>query len=155
MEFGVTSSTSDGTASLDIEGPLDAPKITITSDPTRPSGEALAMLVFGNQYSELSPLKIAQLAASAAQLSGAGGGTNSIREGLGVDDLDLSTDDDGNAQVGVGTYLADGVYTDVSVNTKGDTEVNLNLDVTDSLTLKGTVDSTGETGLGVFFERDY
>ncbi|MBK0326474.1 translocation/assembly module TamB domain-containing protein [Rhodobacteraceae bacterium F11138] len=155
MEFGATSSTNDGTASLEIEGPIDAPKITITSDPERPSGEALAMLVFGNQYSELSPLKIAQLAASAAQLSGAGGGGNSLREGLGVDDLDLTTDADGNAQVGVGTYLADGVYSDVSVNTQGDTELNLNLDVSDNFTVKGSVDSTGETGVGIFFERDY
>ncbi len=156
MEFGATSSTSDGSASLEIEGPLDAPEITITSDPERPSGEALAMLIFGNQYSELSPLKIAQLAASAARLSGRGGGlTDSAREELGVDDLSLGTDSSGNARVGVGTYIADGVYTDVGVNAAGETELNLNLDVTESLTLKGTVDNAGETGLGIFFERDY
>lgn len=41
------------------------------------------------------------------------------------------------------------------MNTEGDTEVNLNLDVTDNFTVRGTVDGRGETGVGVFFERDY
>jgi len=41
------------------------------------------------------------------------------------------------------------------VNTHGDTELNLNLGVSDDLTLKGTVDNTGSTSVGLFFERDY
>ncbi len=156
MEFAATTSTSDGVATLEITGPLSAPEINVFSQPERPSEEALAMLIFGNQYSELSPLKLAQMAASMAQLSGAGGGaTEETRKGLGVDTLDVSADDDGKAQVGAGKYIADGVYTDFTVNTRGDTEVNLNLDVTETLTLKGTVDTTGDTAVGIFFERDY
>lgn len=156
MEFQATTSTSDGDATLEIAGPVTAPKVTVYSEPERPSEEALAMLIFGNQYSQLSPLKIAQMAASLAQLSGAGGGaTETAREDLGVDTLDIGTDDDGNAEVGAGKYIADGVYTDISVNALGDTELNINLDVTDTLTLKGTVDNTGESALGIFFERDY
>ena len=157
MEFQATTSTSDGDATLEIAGPLDAPKVTVYSDPERPSEEALAMLVFGDQFSELSPIKIAQLAASLAQLSGGGGGGvgEDIRKGLGVDTLDLGTDSSGAAQFGAGRYLADGVYTDLSINAKGDTELNLNLDLTDDVTVKGTVDNTGETALGIFFERDY
>ncbi|MEY8842238.1 translocation/assembly module TamB domain-containing protein, partial [Cribrihabitans sp. XS_ASV171] len=156
LEFESTTSTDDGQATLQIAGPLDAPTIEITSDPERPTEEALAMLVFGNRFSELSPLAIAQMAASLATLSGAGGDAQGgLREATGVDSVDLSTDSDGNAQVGLGAYIAEGVYTDVTVNTEGDTEVNLNLDVTDNLTLRGTVDDQGDTGLGIFFERDY
>lgn len=156
MEFAATTNTSDGDATLEIAGPLTAPKVTVYSDPERPSEEALAMLVFGDQFSELSPLKIAQIAASLAQLSGGGTGVgDGVREGLGVDTFDIGTDDDGNAQFGAGKYIADGVYTDISINTQGNTEVNLNLDLTDNITVKGTVDNTGETGLGLFFERDY
>jgi translocation and assembly module TamB len=156
MEFEATTSTSDGDATLEIAGPLTAPEVTVYSDPERPSEEALAMLVFGDQFSELSPLKIAQMAASLAQLSGGGGGlSEGVREGLGVDTLDIGTDDDGNAQFGAGKYIADGVYTDISINTLGNTEVNLNLDLTDDFTVKGSVDNTGETGIGIFFERDY
>ncbi|MBJ6371320.1 translocation/assembly module TamB domain-containing protein [Sedimentitalea arenosa] len=156
MEFVATTSTSQGDATIEIAGPLNAPKVNVYSDPERPSEEALAMLVFGDQFTNLSPLKVAQLAASLAQLSGGGGGVGeSAREGLGVDAFDIGTDDTGSAQVGVGKYIADGVYTDVNINTEGNTEVNLNLDLTDNFTVKGSVDNTGETSLGLFFERDY
>ena len=84
-----------------------------------------------------------------------GGVTGRLRQGLGVDSLDLGTEDDGTAKVGVGAYLADGLYADAAVNAKGETEVTLNLDLTDTLTLKGSVDSEGETGIGLFFEKDY
>ncbi|MDK3072295.1 translocation/assembly module TamB domain-containing protein [Sedimentitalea sp. JM2-8] len=156
MEFSATTHTSDGDATLEIAGPLTMPKVTVFSDPERPSEEALAMLVFGDQFAGLSPLRIAQLAASLAQLSGSGNAIGEgVREGLGVDTFDIGTDDDGNAQFGAGKYLADGVYTDISINTAGNTEVNLNLDLTDNLTVRGRVDNTGETALGLFFERDY
>jgi translocation and assembly module TamB len=156
MEFAASTSTSDGDATLEISGPITQPTVNVTSDPERPSEEALAMLLFGNQFSQLSPIKIAQIAASLATLSGSGGSVGaSAREGLGVDTVDIGTDDDGNAQFGVGKYIADGVYTDLTVNAEGDTEVNLNLDISDSLTVKGSVDRQGETGIGLFFERDY
>ena len=156
LDFAATTSTSEGDATLTIEGPLSDPEVLVTSDPERPSEEALAMLVFGDQFSNLSPVKVAQLAASLARLRGGGGGlTSGLREGLGVDSVDFTTDDDGNAAVGVGTYLSDNIYTDVSINARGDTEVNINLDVSDSVTVKGSVDNESNTSIGIFFERDY
>ncbi|MBL4767691.1 MAG: translocation/assembly module TamB domain-containing protein [Rhodobacteraceae bacterium] len=154
IEFAASTTTTDGSATLEIEGPLTSPEITVTSDPDRPPEEALAMLIFGNQFSELSPLKIAQMAASLAQLRG-GKASGKIRDTLGVDTVDMTQDEDGNAQIGAGAYVADNVYTDISVNTNGETELNINLDVTNNLTVKGTVDSTGSSALGLFFERDY
>jgi len=47
------------------------------------------------------------------------------------------------------------IYTDFTVNSEGENEVNLNLDLTDNVTLRGVVDNAGGTGLGVFFQRDY
>ncbi|WP_109466779.1 translocation/assembly module TamB domain-containing protein [Albibacillus kandeliae] len=156
LYFVATTSTSEGDATLTISGPTSAPVIEVTSTPERPSEEALALLLFGDQFNDLSPLKIAQLASQVATLSGKGGGLlGKIRRGLGVDNLDLGTDDDGNAQVGVGAYLSDDLYTDVSVNADGQSEVNLNFDLTDNLTIKGSVDNAGETGIGLFFKRDY
>lgn len=156
LEFESTTTTSDGQATLEIAGPLNAPEVKVFSDPERPSEEALAMLLFGNQFSELSPFVIAQMAASLAQLSGAGGdSTKGLRDATGADTVDLGTDSGGAGRLGAGAYLTDNLYTDFTVNTEGDTEVNLNLDVTDSLTLKGTVDNAGDTTLGVFFKRDY
>lgn len=156
IEFQATTSTSDGQATLEVSGPLDAPEIEVTSVPERPTEEALAMLIFGNRFSELSPLKIAQLALQIAQLNGSGdGATEKAREGAGLDALDIGTDSGGAGALGAGGYIADNVYTDVTVNTQGESELNLNLDVTDNLTLKGMVDNTGDTGIGIFFERDY
>lgn len=156
VEFESSTTTSDGQATFEIAGPISAPKVSVTSDPERPPEEALAMLLFGNRFSELSPFVIAQMAASLASMAGSGGGTKEgIRESTGLDTLDLGTDENGLGKVGAGAYLSDNLYTDVSVNTSGETELNLNLDVTDSLTLRGTVDSTGESSMGVYFERDY
>lgn len=154
IEFATETTTSEGLATLKIAGPLNAPEITVDSSPERPPEEALAMLLFGNSFAELSPLKVAQIAASLATLSGKGG-TEKARKSLGVDSLDLGTDDSGAGQVGAGAYISDKVYTDVTVNTRGESELHLNLDVTDSITLKGSVDNSGETGVGVFFQRDY
>ncbi|WP_254451516.1 translocation/assembly module TamB domain-containing protein [Ruegeria sp. HKCCA5763] len=156
IEFESSASTSDGTATIEIAGPLDSPEVDVFSDPERPAEEALAMLLFGNRFSEISPFLIAQMAASLAQLSGAGGdATKGLRESTGVDTIDVGASESGAGRLGAGAYLGENLYTDFTVNTEGDTEVNLNLDVTDNFTVKGTVDGRGETGIGVFFERDY
>ncbi|WP_170449197.1 translocation/assembly module TamB domain-containing protein [Ruegeria arenilitoris] len=156
IEFESSASTSDGTATLEIAGPLDSPTVDVFSDPERPAEEALAMLLFGNRFSELSPFVIAQMAASLAQLSGAGGdATKGVRDATGVDTVDVGATEGGGGRLGAGAYLSDNLYTDFTVNTEGDTEVNLNLDVSDSVTVRGTVDGRGDTGIGIFFERDY
>ncbi len=156
IEFESTTSTSDGTATIEIAGPLDSPEVDVFSDPERPTEEALAMLLFGNRFSELSPFVIAQMAASLAQLSGAGGDTTKgVRDSTGLDTIDIGATEGGAGRLGAGAYLSDNLYTDFTVNTEGDTEVNLNLDVTDNFTVRGTVDGRGETGLGIFLERDY
>lgn len=156
IEFESSASTSEGTATIEIAGPLDAPVVDVFSDPERPAEEALAMLLFGNRFSELSPFVIAQMAASLAQLSGAGGdATQGVRDATGLDTVDIGATEGGAGRLGAGAYLSDNLYTDFTVNTEGDTEVNLSLDVTDSFTVRGTVDGKGETGIGIFFERDY
>ena len=156
IEFESSSSTSDGTATIEIAGPLDSPEVDVFSDPERPTEEALAMLLFGNRLSELSPFVIARMAASLAQLSGAGGdATKGVRDATGLDTVDVGATGGGAGQVGTGAWLSDTLYTDFTVNTEGDTEVNLNLDVTDGFTVRGTVGGRGETGLGIFFQRDY
>ena len=156
VEFQSTTSTSEGQATIEISGPLDAPEVKVYSDPERPSEEALAMLLFGNRFSELSPLVIAQMAASLARLrSGGGGVTGKVRDATGADTVGVGADAGGAGLLRGGGYLSENVYTDFSVNTEGETELNLNLDVTDSVTLKGTVDNSGNTALGIFYERDY
>ena len=113
------------------------------------------MLIFGDQFSNLSPLRIAQLSAQLRELGGQDSFFSKLRRKLGLDALDVGTTENGSAQVGAGAHLSDTVYTDVTVNAEGESEINLNLDVTDNVTLKGSVDNTGNTGVGLFYQRDY
>lgn len=155
VEFSSSTTTEDGKATIQIAGPIDGPKITVSADPDRPAEEALAMLVFGSRISDLSPFMIAKMAASLATLGRSGGVTDKMRSATGVSTLDIGTDSSGAGQVGAGAYISDKIYTDFTVNTKGETEVNLNFDLTKSVTVKGSMDNLGNTGVGLFYERDY
>lgn len=156
LEFVSSANTEQGTATLSIAGPLDGPQIKVTSEPPRPSEEALALLLFGDNIQDISPLALARLASSALTLSGRGGGANkALRDSTGADNADIGIDNLGVGQLGLGGYLADNVYTDVNVTAEGNSELSINLDLTKSLTVTGKADSEGETGLGVYFKRDY
>ena len=78
-----------------------------------------------------------------------------LRENFGLDDLDITTDDEGNVGLKAGKYISENVYTDVTVGAEGEAEINLNLDLSKSLTIKGGASNSGETSLGIFFEKDY
>lgn len=140
-----------------VEGPASEPEVRFESSPELPQDEVLSQLIFGRDISEISPLQAVQLASAVGTLAGRGGGgvIDNFRQGLGLDDFDVTTDDAGNAAVRAGAYISENVYTDVTVSSDGSTEINLNLDITNDITAKGSVDADGETSIGIFFERDY
>lgn len=152
------SNESDGiTSFVRIDGPATEPEVTFTSSPELPEEEVLSRLLFGRGIDSLSALQAAQLASAVATLAGRGGIgiVGRLREGFGLDDLDVQTGAEGGATVRAGKYLSENVYSQIEVDDKGQSQINLNLDVTDSITLRGSAGSTGETGLGIFFEKDY
>lgn len=157
IDFSASTTVEDATITLRIEGLASEPELTVTSSPSLPQEEALSLFLFGKDVTSISALQAVQLAAAIRTLTGQGGLgiTGELRAGLGVDDLDIGTDADGQAQARVGKYISDNVYTDVTVTSGGDTEINLNLDLTDNVTVRGRVGSDGDTGIGIFFERDY
>lgn len=152
-----TTTSATGTqVSIVIEGPASDPEISFESVPDLPQDEVLAQLIFGRDLQSISPLQAVQLAGAISTLAGGGGGAvDRLRENLGLDDFDVTTDEEGNAAVRAGRYLSENVYTDVTVSSDGGTEINLNLDITDEFVAKGGVDQDGGTSVGVFFERDY
>ncbi len=150
--------TDDDQISIILEGELTDPDLRIVSGAGLPQDEAIARLLFGRDLRELSPLQAARLANAVAELSGRGGAlglVSGLREGLGLDDLDITSNEEGVLALRAGRYLTDNVYTDLSIDEQGQTEINLNLDVTDDVTVKGRVNAEGRSGLGLFFERDY
>ena len=152
-----TESTSGILVTVILEGPADAPEVRFVSSPELPEDEVLAQLLFGRNLSEISPLQAVQLASAVAELAGRGNGgvIGQFRDSVGLDDLDVTTDETGNAAVRAGAYLDDNLYTSVTVDSEGDTKIDLNLDITNSITARGSVTSDGETSIGIFFERDY
>ena len=140
-----------------VEGPATEPEVSFTSAPDLPEDEILARLVFGRGLDQISPFQALKLASAVATLSGRGGaGTiGRLRTGFGLDDLDVTTDADGELSLRAGAYISDNLYSDVTVGADGQSEINLNLTVNPSVTVRGQVSSDGDTGIGVFFERDY
>lgn len=139
-----------------VEGPASEPEVSFVSIPEMPQDEVLAQLIFGRNLDSISPFQAIQLASAISTLAGRGGGAvDRLRQNIGLDDFDVSTDEEGETAVRAGKYLTENVYTDVTVTSEGGTEVNLNLDLTDEITAKGSVDQDGETSIGLFFERDY
>jgi translocation and assembly module TamB len=139
-----------------IEGLASAPEVTFASNPDLPQEEIVARLIFGRGLDDISPLQAAQLASAVATLSGGGGDlVGRLRGGLGLADLDVSQTADGDTQVSAGAYISEKVYTEVTADSAGKQRINLNLDLTGSLTVKGGASNDGDSGIGIFFERDY
>ena len=65
------------------------------------------------------------------------------------------SDADGAAAIRAGKYISEKVYTDVTIGGEGKSELNLNLDVRPGVKLRGTLESDGGTGIGIFYEKDY
>ena len=144
------------TARIVLEGRADQPEIRFESIPALPEEEVVALLLFGRGVRNLSVFQAAQLASSLATLSGRSEGImEKLRRNLGVDDLDLRTDESGATSVSVGRYLTDNIYTNVEVKPQGASEVSINIDLSPSVTVRGRVDSDGRSGIGLFFEKDY
>lgn len=152
-----TNQGDDVTTSVTIKGRADDPEIIFSSTPDLPQEEVLAQLLFGRDLQSISALQAAQLASAVASLAGKGGEgiVGNLRKNFGLDDLDLSTDSEGNVSVKAGKYISKRVYTEVEVDQKGQSKINLNLDLKKNVTVRGSVGADGTSGLGVFIEKDY
>ena len=145
------------TSGVTIDGPATDPVVTFTSTPELPQEEVLAQLLFGQGLENLSAFQALQLANAVATLAGRGGQglVSKLREGFGLDNLDVKTDASGGAAVTAGKYLTKNIYSEVTVDQNGQSEINLNLDVSKSVTLRAKSGSDGDTGLGIVLEKDY
>lgn len=152
------SNESDGVVSfVTIDGPANDPAVSFSSTPELPQEEVLARLLFGRGLESISALQAAQLASAVAVLAGRSGEgvIGKLRKGFGLDDLDVTTSEDGTAALRAGKYLSENVYTEVEVDQGGQSRINLNLDLRPGVTVKGRVGADGETGIGLFLEKDY
>ena len=147
----------DVTSRVTVEGPADDPTVTFSSVPQLPQEEVLAQLLFGRDLGRLSALQAAKLANAVGVLAGRGGEgiVTRLRNSFGLDDLDVSTSEDGNTALTAGRYLSENLYTEFEVEQDGRSSISLNFDLREGVTVRGRLDKDGESGLGIFVERDY
>lgn len=159
LDFAADSDVGGTRITVAVGGPADNPHFNFTSMPSLPQDEVLARLIFGRSLSNLSPLQIAQLADAAASLAGAGGSSSllqSLRSQIGVDDLDIRTNDDGSTSISAGKYLNDRTYFSLEKGDKaGSGKAKIDLEVGRGVKLRGEASDGGETKGGIFFEREY
>ncbi|MGO4564599.1 translocation/assembly module TamB domain-containing protein [Rhizobium sp. 2YAF20] len=157
LDMAATSAAGSTTVTVSVSGVATDPAITFSSSPALPQDEVLAQLIFGQSMSKLSALQIAQLADAASQL--AGGRSTSLFEGLrshlGVDDLDITTDAKGQAQVSAGKYLNKRTYIELQQGAANSSKAIINLDVGRGVKLRGAAGSDGAGEAGIVYEHEY
>jgi translocation and assembly module TamB len=159
LNLTAESKTSEATVTVTVSGEATNPKFSFSSVPALPEDEVLAQLIFGRSMSKLSPLQIAQLAEAAAQLAGVGGSTSllqNLRSAIGVDDLDVTTDEKGGTAVSAGKYLNDRTYVTIQKGDKpGSGKAAIDLTIGRGLKLRGEATDAGEAKGGIFYEKEY
>ncbi|MEI2299282.1 translocation/assembly module TamB domain-containing protein [Ensifer sp. MJa1] len=158
VDLKATSSVGATTITVSVAGLANNPQIGFSSSPALPQDEILAQLIFNRSLSNLSAFQIAQLASAVSQL--AGGGSTSLLDGLrnklGVDDLDVTTDEKGGASVRAGKYLNDRTYIELQQGSdSASSKAVINLDVGKGVKLKGSAAGDGSAAGGIFFEKEY
>jgi translocation and assembly module TamB len=152
----VAQTESDGiTAKVLITGPASEPKIGFASTPQLPQDEVIARLLFNKGAGELTIGQAAQLAQTIAQLSGSGPGmVDKVRKSLGVDSLDVGTENGG--QVGMGKRINDRVYMGVKQGAQpNSSKVTIDVDITKNIRAQGATGADGSTEVGIGAEWDY
>lgn len=159
ISLAAETTATDATVTISITGEATNPKFAFTSVPALPEDEVLARLIFGRSMSNLSPLQIAQLADAVAQLTGAGGSSSLLQKlqgSLGIDDLDVTTDEKGGTSVSAGKYLNDRTYVTIQKGEKpGSGKARIDLEVGRGLKLRGEASDAGEAKGGIFYEKEY
>ena len=156
LDFVANSTAGNTVATLTVGGYASDPKITLSSVPALPQDEVLAHLLFGQSAASLGPFQLAQIAASLAQLTGAGGGgfdpLGSVRNGLGLDRLAVGGGGGSNGtgtSVQAGKYVARGIYLGAKQSTAGSgTQAQLQVDITKALKLETDIGTGGGTATG-------
>ncbi|MCL6707426.1 translocation/assembly module TamB [Pseudomonas sp. R2.Fl] len=157
LNMEATSTAGTTNITVQISGLANDPTVSFSSSPALPEDEILAQLIFGQSMSRLSAVQIAQLADAASQLAGGRSSSlfETLRAGLGVDNLDITTDSQGNAAVSAGKYLNDRTYLELQQSENGGGKAVINLDIGRGVKLRGEAGGDGSSGAGIFYEREY
>jgi translocation and assembly module TamB len=149
LDLAAETSSGGITARLAVTGYASAPRIELSSTPTMQPDEILARMLFQQSASQLSALQLAQLAQTAVALTSGGSGFNplgSLRRGLGLSRLNVSSMEDTmtgtmSTTVEAGTYVFRNVYVGAKQGLEGGTQAEVQVELANRLKLFGTVNT--------------
>lgn len=165
LDFAASTTVQGTTIEVQITGSARAPKIELSSSPSLPQDEAMALLLFGKPSAGLSPFELVSAAQALAELTGAqpagGGFLSRLRGGLGLDQLSINSGSGASGSgstttVEGGRYVAPGVYVGARQGASADSSRGVvEVEVLDHVKVQGDIgaDSTGK--VGVKMEWDY
>jgi translocation and assembly module TamB len=150
LDLTAQSSANGVSATLQVSGYADAPKVTLSSTPPLPQDEILAQLLFGQSVKQLSPFQLAEIGQGLAALGGASrlDPLRRVRRDLGLDRLSVGSGTTGkNGATGValeaGKYLGNRVYVGAKQTISGGAQAQLRVDLTRHLKLDATLGKGG------------
>ena len=146
------------TARLVLRGTLKEIELSLTSDPALPTDEILSLLLFGRKVTDISPVQALQLVRAAALFSGTVDGLPFLSgpsRMKGIDTFDVKMAE-GAPVVGVGKYLADGVFLELEQGVGVESSrVRVEIDLLPTLKLESTVGANALGGLGLFWKWNH
>lgn len=151
---------SDFEATVAVTGRGSSPKISLSSSPSLPRDEIISRILFEKGVGELSAFEAAQLANTAAQLSGSGVGgfgiLSEVQNTLGLDVLRIDQGASGGTTVAAGKYVRDGVYVGVEQGAlASDSGVKVEIDLTDNISVDTKVGNDASSDVGINWKWDY
>ncbi|HEV7367863.1 translocation/assembly module TamB domain-containing protein [Arenibaculum sp.] len=161
LDLAAETSAGDVKAIVAVTGPVTEPNIELSSQPALPQDEVLSRILFGRATGQLTAFQAVQLAQSAAQLAGYGGGPgilDRVRRSIGVDRLEITSGEEGGGPTGFGAgrYLSEDVYVGVEQDVReGGTRAKVELDVTDNVQVEADVGGRKGGRVGLRFEWEY
>lgn len=148
----------DTLVQVHLNGPAKDFRLTLTSVPNLPQDELLAMILFGRSMSQISPLQAVRLAQAAAELTGIGATPDflgKIKAGLGLQEVDVSRDEDDNTAVGVGGYFGGKYYIRTERSVSGQDRTKVEVQLTPKISVETEIGSDSRQGGGVTWKHDY
>ena len=142
-----------------INGPTRDFRLSLNSVPALPQDEILAMILFGRSLRQISPLQAVRLAQAAAEMTGLGGATpdflDSIKSSLGLQEVDVTRDDEDNTAVGIGGYVGGKYYIRTQSSVSGQDRTRVEIQLTPKISVETEVGSDSRQGGGVMWKHDY
>lgn len=157
LDISAVRETSDLTATVRIIGTVSRPEVDLSAEPDLPEDEVLSRILFGRSAAQLTAIETARLAAALAQLSGGGGFDlmGNLENALGLDTLDFSQSESGQAQVTTGKYLADDVYVEVRSSAQGAPGVAVEWTPRKNIEIEAETSSGESQRLSIKWKKDF